>query len=263
MEASFGSACPEDRTCPAGAPPGGNPSSSFSPLDALRRELERRGANPFVRVLGEDRGSGALGTGLSTIDPRLPGGGFSRGRITEVTGGPSSGKRTIVGSAAARTLEAGGRVAWVDPGRAFDPTSAARARLPLDRLLLVRPQGEPPATESWSEAHREEAASATDAAFGVTEVLLRSRGFDLVILDLTDLSKIPPMGVLFRLVPLARVADAALVLLTESDGGGSGLRLGSAVSVRLRVRRRLPPERGLVIEVEKSKLGGEGYSIAV
>jgi len=103
-------------------------------------------------------------TGLSEID-RLLGGGFPRGRLSEIAG-PASGGRTSLGLALlAQTTAAGEVVAVVDVADAFDPGSAQAAGVDLERVLWVRAPGLREALRS-------------------TEHLLTARGFSLVLLDL-------------------------------------------------------------------------------
>ncbi len=187
----------------------------------------------------------------------------------------------MLGAVVTHGLAAGASIAWVDPDGAFDAESAARAEMVLDRLLIVRPdpsfriasrrissdlpvtfgRSGPAVHRSGSETSK---VSKVDEAFQAADVLLRSRGFDLVVLDLTSLARSPETGALFRLARLAREAETALVLLTEREAVEGGLTFGSAVSLRLRVHSRVAAgERVLVVDVEKSKLGAEGRSIAV
>ena len=104
-------------------------------------------------------------TGLRAVD-RLLGGGFPRGRLSEIAG-PASGGRTSLGLALlARTTAAGEVAAVVDVADAFDPGSAHAAGVALERVLWVRAPGLREALRS-------------------TEHLLTARGFPLVLLDLT------------------------------------------------------------------------------
>ena len=104
-----------------------------------------------------------LATGIPALD-QLLGGGFPRGRLSEVTGPLSSGRTSLALSLLAGATQRGEIVAAVDGADAFDPASAEDAGVLLDRVLWVRaPRG------------REALRSA--------ERLLEAHGFALVLLD--------------------------------------------------------------------------------
>jgi recombination protein RecA len=67
--------------------------------------------------------------------------GVQSGRIIQVTGKPSHGKTTLVLDICAQYLNAhqDRRAMFVDFERTFDPAYAAACGIPLDRLLIVRP----------------------------------------------------------------------------------------------------------------------------
>jgi len=103
-------------------------------------------------------------TGLPALDARL-GGGFPYGRLCEICGAPSSGRTSLALSLLAETLERGVLAAWIDLADAFDPASAVAAGSDLERLLWVRARSE-------------------DEALRSCERLLRTEGFELILLDL-------------------------------------------------------------------------------
>src|SRR5512142_1546480 len=85
--------------------------------DAIRR-IERRPA----------RREGCVRCGRPEVDGALPGGGFPRGALTELAGGPASGKAAVALSL----------FAWVDGRGELYPPAAAALGVDLARLLLVR-----------------------------------------------------------------------------------------------------------------------------
>jgi hypothetical protein len=103
-------------------------------------------------------------TGLPAIDALL-GGGLPRGRLCEWSGPPSSGRTSLAHALLATTTRAGHCAGLVDLADAFDPGSAERAGVVLERILWVRPK-------SFDEARR------------CTERLLQTEGFPLVMMDL-------------------------------------------------------------------------------
>jgi len=129
-------------------------------IQALLRDLGsslHRGAGPSIPPH-------RFPTGLPGID-RLLGGGFPRGRVSEIAGSACCGRTSLALALLARLTAAGEVVALVDGTDAFDPPSAAAAGADLSRVLWVR-------TPEVSDALRS------------SEHLLAARGFALVLLDL-------------------------------------------------------------------------------
>ena len=118
-------------------------------------------------------------------------------------------------------LDRGEWVAYIDASRTLAPRDWAD--LATSGLWIVRP------------------TDATKAAW-CADVLLRSAGFSLVVLD-----SAPPISraVSVRLMGLARESDAAFVIVSSDDA--SATRLGGAVRVRVSRRRqrlRIAIEKG-------------------
>src|SRR5262249_21191735 len=87
------------------------------------------------------------------------------GDITEIVGGRSSGRTSLLVACLRDVTRHGGLAALVDADQAFDPRSAARAGVELSRVLWVRCGGR------------------RDVALRATDVLVRCRGFALIVLD--------------------------------------------------------------------------------
>jgi len=75
--------------------------------------------------------------GITALDELLQGG-LPLGAISEMTGPESSGRSAVALSFVGGLTRAGSVCAWVDVSDAFDPESAAAARVDLSRLLWVR-----------------------------------------------------------------------------------------------------------------------------
>ncbi|MFT3916000.1 MAG: hypothetical protein QM704_18470 [Anaeromyxobacteraceae bacterium] len=110
-------------------------SSQEAVLDRLREEIRRIERRPARRA-------GAVPCGVEAVDAAL-GGGFRRGALTELSGGPASGK-TAAALALLAALGPRDLAAWVDAGWAdgrggLYPPAAAALGVDLGRLLLVRP----------------------------------------------------------------------------------------------------------------------------
>ena len=172
-------------------------------IAALRREL--RSTFPSSHPIsapgaGLHEDASGLPTGLKGLDQLLSGQGLPRGRISELTGAPSSGKTTLAFQIIATATRAGLPVAYIDAARTFYPPSAAAMGIDLDRLLLVQ-------------------AKDLTAAFKAADILLRGQAFPLVIFDWgTD----PPPGPAFldqgsaiaRLNGLCALSKAVMLFLT-------------------------------------------------
>lgn len=180
------------------------------PRPALAEVLERLG--PHVRRGGLSAASPArIASDIPALD-RLLGGGFPRGRLTEIAGPLSSGRTSLALALLAASLRTEGLAAWIDAADAFDPASAVAAGVPLVRVLWVR--GRDP-----------------DAALRSTERLLESRGLPLVLLDLA-LPGAPPRvapAAWPRLVRAAEASATALVVLCTARLTGTSADLALAL----------------------------------
>lgn len=166
-------------------------------LARLRDEIRRLERRP-------DRRSGALACGLASVDEALPAGGFPRGALSELRGGPASGKTGVALSLVA-ALPRDELAAFVDGTGELYPPAAAAIGVDLGRLLLVRPAS---TTASG--------AAGALAGFWAAEALLASGAFAVVIVDVPL-----PVGM--------RGADGLLRRLqTAAEKGGTvGLWLSS------------------------------------
>ncbi len=174
-----------------------SPSPSKA-LDALLRDLGprqlRRGG-----LLPEP--PGRLASGVSEID-RLLGGGFPRGRLSEICGGASSGRTSLALALLARTTREGRICAVVDAADGFDPRAAQAAGVVLDRVLWARAPGLRPALRA-------------------VERLLEAEGFALVWLDCTAQGLAAPDATWQRLARTASGSSAALILLSLARAAGT------------------------------------------
>lgn len=109
-------------------------------------------------------------TGIPEVDAGAPlgPGGLPRGCLTEIFGPASSGRTSLLLSILAQATARDEVCALVDAEDSFDPDSAARAGVRLERLIWVR-----------SAHHTEHALKAAD-------LLIQGGGFGLVAMDLGD-----------------------------------------------------------------------------
>lgn len=91
-----------------------------------------------------------------------------RGRITEILGGPSSGRTSLLHSLLADTTRAGEFAVLIDSTDSFDPCSASAAGADLSKIHWIR------------------CAKNIEHAMRAADLVLHSGGFGLVALDLAD-----------------------------------------------------------------------------
>jgi hypothetical protein len=140
-----------------------------------------------------------VSSGVAALDALT--GGLPRGALSEIAGPASSGRTGVMLAALALATRRQEACALVDASDSFDPASAAAAGVDLDRLLWVRctqRANTPRRKDSTSRAAlgRLDAGSTTSAGFAfggvleqvlkVTDLLLQSGGFGMVVLDLGD-----------------------------------------------------------------------------
>ena len=105
-----------------------------------------------------------VSTGALSLNLALGGGGYPKGRITEIYGPESSGKTTLTLHAIAEAQRNGGTCAFIDVEHALDPVYAQNLGVDTDSLLLSQPDyGE--------------------QALEIAETLVRSGAVDLIIID--------------------------------------------------------------------------------
>ncbi len=129
-----------------------------------------------------------VSSGVREIDTLT--GGLPRGCLTEICGPPSSGRTSILLAALAAATKRQETCALVDTSDAFNPHSAAAAGVNFERLLWVRcgmrlQKPGAPQSDRVTEKN-EKIEKPVEQALRVTDLLLQSGGFGLVIIDLGD-----------------------------------------------------------------------------
>ena len=128
-------------------------------------------------------------SGVREIDALT--GGLPRGCLTEVCGPASSGRTSVLLAALAAATQRQEVCALVDVSDALNPYSAAAAGVNFKRLLWVRcgetysPQRRR-VTEKNIGKNRGDLEQPVEQALRVTDLLLQSGGFGLVMIDLGD-----------------------------------------------------------------------------
>jgi hypothetical protein len=164
------------------------------------------------------------------------------GRITEITGGRDSASLTLVSSLIAQAQQAGDPVAWVARStHLFFPPDMAKNGVNLEALPVI-----------W--------ASDTPSMVRVTDYLIRSGSFSLIVLDLDGHTRIQP-AVLGRLVRLAGKHHTAVVCVSPEHAPLSSL--GSMVSLRGTTKRVAGSSNRYrcTLEVVKDKRSGPGWRV--
>jgi len=218
-------------------------------MSAAATLLDRLGRPGGLRLGTGSSGSAPhhLPSGIDALDTAL-GGGFPRGRLTELSGPRSTGCTGLACAVAARTTQAGETIAWVDPQDALEPDAAAAAGIALARTLWVRPRAVPDALRA-------------------TEILLGAGGFGLVVLDLGQ-----PVGRTTawpRLLHAAERSRTALLIVTSRREVGACAALALQVTSR-RVRWSGGPGRRVLLDgidarvtVVRNRLGRPAEAVVV
>ncbi|MGB6677941.1 MAG: hypothetical protein WBE44_14705 [Terriglobales bacterium] len=134
-----------------------------------------------------------VSSGVREVDALT--GGLPRGCLTEICGPASSGRTSVLLAALAAATQRQEVCALVDISDAFNPHSAAAAGVNFERLLWVRCGGNKQKVRSpqrhraiekteKNENARRQIEKPVEQALQVTDLLLRSGGFGLVIIDL-------------------------------------------------------------------------------
>ncbi len=209
---------------------GTDPPDRHVVLAQLREEIRRLERRPARRT-------GCVGSGRPEVDAALPGGGFPRGALSELAGGPASGKTAVALSLLAG-LAPEDLFAWVDARGDLYPPAAAALGVDLARLLLVRTglAGDRPAGGAAGGETSRVGRDAGLTALWAAEALLGSGAFAAVVVD------VPASR-------MARGAEAAArrMQAAAEKGGAVGLWLAAPASglrVPAAVRLELSSERG-------------------
>jgi hypothetical protein len=182
-----------------------NHSIAFVPENRAALFINRFSALPkFIGVTAASRlevrpTPEMVSTGIHAIDALT--GGLPRGCLTEIFGPASSGRTSLLLAALAAATQRQEVCALVDVTDAFDPQSAAAAKVVLDKLLWVRCGHERKQQDregrDFSRAHKtclragalaskRKIEGPVEQALRVTDLLLQSGGFGMVAIDLSD-----------------------------------------------------------------------------
>ena len=201
----------------------------------LREEIRRIERNPGRR-------EGLVASGLEAVDAVLPGGGFPRGGLAELCGGPASGK-TAVALALVAGLAEEDLFAWIDGRGEFYPPAAAARGVDLGRLLVIRPpatpvRSPPPGREPPRDLSSQRSCAPLQgppegwrAALWASEAVLASGAFAAVVMDVPLPSVVPGADAAARRLQAAAERGGAVGLWLA--GAHGGLRLPGAIRLEL------------------------------
>jgi recombination protein RecA len=136
-------------------------------LTAALSQIEKQFGKGTVMRLGDAPAIWdieAVPTGSLGLDIALGIGGLPRGRVVEIYGPESSGKTTLTLAVVAEVQKRGGTAAFVDAEHALDPAYAEKLGVNIKELLVSQPD-------------------TGEQALEVTDMLVRSGGVDLVVID--------------------------------------------------------------------------------
>ncbi len=165
-----------------------------------------------------------------------------RGRLTEISAWENPAALSSAMMLVREAQCAGEPTAWVGKSSdIFFPLDAAAYGVDLAALIVVR-------LSQVSDAPR------------AADMLIRSGGFGLVVVDLSDASPVCiPVPLLSRIVRLSHVKNVATVCLTRKPVHASSL--GSLISLRSQARRvgKFDATAGISLEAIKDKQHAPGW----
>jgi hypothetical protein len=128
----------------------------------------------LTTALQPGKGEGAVApTGAAALDAVLQGG-LPRGELSEIAGGRSSGRTTLLLQVIAAATRRGEIAALVDTFDRLDAASVVAAGIDLDRLLWIRGEASSPPDR------------AIERALKALNLVLQSGGFGVASIDLAD-----------------------------------------------------------------------------
>jgi hypothetical protein len=207
------------------------PSAAIQRLESL---LQNRKFDHTVAGGGLRHDGRFLSTGLELLDLKL-GGGWPRGEVSELVGERSSGRTSLLIATLRAATRLGGLVALVDGFDRFDPATAARAGLDLDRVLWVR--GPSLTLEGLAPRPATSVERAVLNAVRALDLIVRAGGFAVAALDLADVPQSAiralPFTTWLRLAHVNEGRETVCLLISDAPMG----RSARGVSLRLNSRR--------------------------
>ena len=182
-----------------------------------------------------------VSSGIAALDGLT--GGWPRGCLSEICGPVSSGRTGVLLAALARSTQNGEVCALVDAGDALDPASAQAADVDLGKLLWVRcgktvPSSQFPVLSLRGKQVDRRNVDGLDIAaehrgwelrleqvLKVTDLLLQSNGFGMIVLDMGDIpvrnARQIPLASWFRFRRAIERTPTVLLVVEQQPIAGS------------------------------------------
>jgi hypothetical protein len=164
-----------------------------------------------------------ISSGVAEVDAVT--GGIPRGCLTEIWGGASSGKTSVLVAAMGAATRRGETCVLIDASDSFDPASAQAAGVNFGKLLWVR-CGNTAIKNLNHKGHREKqrktksSEDRLEQVLKATDLILQSGGFGLIVLDLTGIEqrfvRRIPLASWFRFQRAVEHTKSALVVVSEA-----------------------------------------------
>jgi hypothetical protein len=156
---------------------------------------------------------GRLETGMGELD-RVLGGGWPRGAVSELWGARGQGRTAVLLASLAAALRREETVALVDLGGTFDPRTARRVGVPLERLLWVRTVNDRDQIGQAIDAGRAQQRRPSRRALAAAEAIVAAGGFGLVVLDFGEVTPAVPSAAWLRLRRLVGAPGTVLLVVS-------------------------------------------------
>ena len=146
---------------------GNNNEDKLRALDAALGQIEKQYGKGAVMKLGDSAANmnvETIPTGSLSLDIALGLGGEPKGRIIEVYGPESSGKKTVSLHMVAEVQKRGGIAGFIDAEHALDPAYAKNIGVDIENLYISQPDN-------------------GEQALEITETMVRSGAVDIIIVD--------------------------------------------------------------------------------
>lgn len=181
-------------------------------------------------------------SGIAELDVLT--GGIPRGCLTEICGGVSSGKTSVLLATMATATQQGEACALIDASDSFDPASGQTAGIDIHKLLWVRcggkvshvahtsgkyPGGKNSQTRNLSaydvrramyDAVKKSSERRLEQVLKAADLILQSGGFGLIVLDLASIAekfvRRIPLASWFRFQRAVEHTKSALLVITEA-----------------------------------------------
>ena len=144
---------------------------------------------PGIRPTQQKGELAPIPTGVAPFDAVY--GGILRGALTEITGSMCSGRSSLLLSVLARLTRQQEVCALIDASDTFDPASAVAAGVDPERLLWIRIHGSRDRKSSRGTRTKRDAnnpaTEVLERAIKTADLIVQSKGFGLVALDLAAL----------------------------------------------------------------------------